>query len=183
MKVISAFGVYSIYCALKTHFTVESYDFFKYKGKLSNLSFSDFEARKDKNCFEYLRKKFNYNVEEIIKYMIANFINDKNSIYEFDYDIYLKWCSDIQACDYRLKTAMRDYEITEENIIEKKTKQGYPFLFDLLLKNKINIESFILLDNKFKFSELCDNSMPEPFLWKKYKLRCEKYRPFMEKYV
>lgn len=165
------------------HFTVESYDYFKYHGKLNNISYPKFEKRNDRHFFDRIRKSFNYDIEKITQYIIANFVNDKTYVSDFDDESYFKWSGNIQATDYNLKQLLKNYNITQENVSYKESKGDYPLLFDLLLKKKMNLESFIMLDNKFNFLDTYGSIMPEPYLWEKYKLKCEKYKPFMEKYV
>ena len=183
MKVISGYGVFCIYFALKLHFISETYDYFKYKGKLHTARYDKFIKRKDKHFFEQIRKLFNYDVDKITQYIIANLVNDKEHVSDFDMDSYLEWSGNIQATEYNLKKVLKDYNITQENIKYKESKGSYPLLFDLLLKKKMNIESFILLDEKFNFLDTYKDIMPEPYLWEKYKLKCKKYKPFMEQYV
>ena len=47
---MTGYETFSLYQALKLHFTQESYDFFKYNGK-TNVSVTTFENRKDKYHF------------------------------------------------------------------------------------------------------------------------------------
>ena len=74
---MTGYETFSLYQALKLHFTNESYDFFKYNGK-SNVSVTAFENRKDKYHFYKLSRKFT-NKEELISFIVANFIEDDTS--------------------------------------------------------------------------------------------------------
>ena len=52
---MSPFEAYKLYTAIKNHFTTESYDYFKYNGKV-RASEHTFETRKDKYMFYKLSK-------------------------------------------------------------------------------------------------------------------------------
>ena len=67
---MTPFDVYKTYLSFKNHFTKESYDFFKYKGK-TRANESTFKKRKDRYFFERMsRKKTD---QEIYDYFTASF--------------------------------------------------------------------------------------------------------------
>ena len=51
------YNAYKTYVALKNHFTSDSYDYFKYKGK-ARVKEETFLKRKDKFFFEKIEKKY-----------------------------------------------------------------------------------------------------------------------------
>jgi len=53
---VTPFQAYVAYLAVKTHFTSETYDFFKYQGKVA-AKVATFETRRDRNRFEKLSRK------------------------------------------------------------------------------------------------------------------------------
>ena len=51
------YNAYKTYVALKNHFTSDSYDYFKYKGRV-RVKEESFLKRKDKFYFEKIEKKY-----------------------------------------------------------------------------------------------------------------------------
>jgi hypothetical protein len=71
MTEVTGFAAFSLYNALKLHFTSDSYDYFKYNGK-TNVSPQSFLNRKDKYTFYKLSRK--YSLEELKDFYVANFL-------------------------------------------------------------------------------------------------------------
>ena len=67
------FNVFKIWLGLKLHFTTETYDWFKYDGRV-NCKLETFTKRNDRYFFYKLGTK--YNEKEIINYFVANFLSD-----------------------------------------------------------------------------------------------------------
>ena len=61
------YDAYKMYCALKRHFQSNTYDYFKYNGKV-RASYSTFEKRNDKYFFAKLAKH-----KDVIGFLVANF--------------------------------------------------------------------------------------------------------------
>jgi hypothetical protein len=53
----TGFAAYALWNALKLHFTSESYDYFKYKGKMK-ISDESFLKRRDRFFFAKLERKY-----------------------------------------------------------------------------------------------------------------------------
>jgi len=70
----SSFDIYTYYLAIKQHFTRESYDFFKYHGRVS-ASARAFESRRDKYYFDKLAK-----VRDAKGFILAN-VSEKPSVW------------------------------------------------------------------------------------------------------
>jgi hypothetical protein len=69
---MTPFEVYKTYLALKNHFTKDSYDYFKYGGKVS-ASVKSFESRRDRFYFEKLAK-----MRDPTSFILANLSEDTN---------------------------------------------------------------------------------------------------------
>ena len=72
---MSGYECYKQYLALKTHFTQESYNYFKYN-KTFKVEFDSYVKRKDKMFFEKISKKYTENLEE---FLISNFVSSNFS--------------------------------------------------------------------------------------------------------
>jgi len=71
---VTPFETYQSYLSMKSHFTNQKYDFFRYGGK-SRATMSSFNKRKDKYWFEKTSRK--YSDDEIV-----NFFFQENVTYE-----------------------------------------------------------------------------------------------------
>jgi hypothetical protein len=67
------FDVYKTYLAIKLHFQSDSYDYYKYGGKV-NAKLETFTRRKDRYFFYKLGTK--YGQDDILDFFVANFIAD-----------------------------------------------------------------------------------------------------------
>ena len=72
---MTPFQVYIEYLALKSHFSNEKYDYFKYNKKV-RASVASFNKRSDKYWFEKSSRK--YNDKEIIDFLVSNFVATSN---------------------------------------------------------------------------------------------------------
>ena len=70
---MTGFEVYKMYLALRQHFTKDSYDYFKYRGKV-RASEKSFEERRDRYFFKKLATK--YDGQKMLDYFVANFACD-----------------------------------------------------------------------------------------------------------
>ena len=70
---MTGYEAFSIYNALKLHFSTDSYDYFRYNGK-SNISIEVFERRKEKYYFYKLSRR--QDTEDYIQFLVSNFIVD-----------------------------------------------------------------------------------------------------------
>ena len=73
---MSPFQVYIEYLALKSHFSNEKYDYFKYNKKV-RASVASFNKRSDKYWFEKSSRK--YNDKEIVNFLVSNFVAADNT--------------------------------------------------------------------------------------------------------
>ena len=79
---MTGYETYTLYNALKLHFTKESFDFFKYHGK-TNVTSEQFENRKDKYHFYKLSRKIT-DRDEMILFLVYNFIEKENLFQSFE---------------------------------------------------------------------------------------------------
>ena len=97
---IEPYEVYKLYLAIKLHFTTKSYDVVKYKGKV-RVTPETFRKRKDMVSIKKLAR--DYKREEIIDFLVANFVSGE------------RWGGlfDIQASkryeDWKVKKNQREY--------------------------------------------------------------------------
>lgn len=172
---------YTIYLALKQHFSNENYDFFQYNGKV-RTSIKTYNKRNDRYFFEKLSRK--YDRQEIIEYFVASFIHSDNpsSLWIGDLkstgdEIYTSWKANIQALTYRFTEDLK--KLTEsqhlyECIQSNETK--HPSIIKAFLRNDITLETLFILEDILHFMKESDY---DPIL-KTINFKIKKYRPFFE---
>lgn len=172
---------YTIYLALKQHFSNENYDFLQYNGKV-RTSIKTYNKRNDRYFFEKLSRK--YDRQEIIEYFVASFIHSDNpsSLWIGDLkstgdEIYTSWKANIQALTYRFTEDLK--KLTEsqhlyECIQSNETK--HPPIIKAFLRNDITLETLFILEDILHFMKESDY---DPIL-KTINFKIKKYRPFFE---
>ena len=132
------YEVYQKYLALKTHFKNDSYDYFKYHGKLKGDR-SKFETRKDKYHFYKLSK-----MKQPVDFMVANMmvnpnfwsgdVSDEKSI-----SIYNDWLRRRDSRKYIFEQEIQKMqENFDSNIIV--TPGEHPRQMELFIRELINPE-------------------------------------------
>jgi hypothetical protein len=177
---MDAFQAYSLYLALKQHFTPgRGYDFFKYNGK-ANASKNAFETRKDKYFFHKLSKK-----DDPKAFLVANFVKFGPKTWIGDIvnepkheDAYIAWMKRKESMAYMLKTDLECIESIETDL--KVTDGQYPKLLALYMRNKIGLETIIILDYYLKFLKRWDSEIQDRAFWPDIYSLCVAYRPFVE---
>jgi hypothetical protein len=179
----TGFAAFALYNALKLHFTSSSYDYIKYHGK-TNVSKDTFLRRKDKYSFYRLSRK--YSLDELRDFYIANFIyGDSTWVGEMTgpngEEVYKKWQKINQSLTYRFESdIVRIMEQADKpDDLIKVPLDGHPPLLMGAMQNDIYIETLVILNDIMKFFPLWDKKISEDIIWPSWKLKCEKYTPFV----
>ena len=182
---MTGYEAFCLYSSLKLHFTTESYDFFKYNGKVST-SVEAFENRKDKWYFYKLSRRFN-NKEQGQDFLVANFVADSNAwignLLQNDADInYSIRQRAIQSLTYSFTTDITNLFNTfndEPNEILKCHDGQYPYLLQRYLHEGISIESMCILNSLLNFLPTWDKKINDTIRYPNLSLRFKKYTPFI----
>lgn len=187
---LSGFDVYRLYVALKTHFHSETYNFFESNGRI-RANKSSYQRRRDRYFFERLAKRFSGRDSfELLDYFVANLATNANlwvgdMLAETCEQNYLDWCRRIQSLDYTfecdceiLLNEIEKRDIAFDGLFETKD-QMHPLLLQMVMRDQICIESFIILDNMLHFFKHWDREMSDDYVWKAFELRCRNYKPFL----
>ena len=174
---MTEFEAYIQFLALKLHFTSDHYDYFKYNGK-HNASLASFEKRTDKRFFKRLAKR-NIN---IVEYCVANLIDGKEWISEFEDRVWTEWLSRNQSIEYNF---INDAEKLLTNaqyfdIIFNSDKGNHPKLIKAYLGKKISLETLVIFEKLLRFRKTFDKEIKEQFIWPKVSQLIRKYEPFVE---
>ena len=180
---IGDFQAYTTYLSLKLHFTSDSYDYFKYNGKVS-ASPESLDKRKDKYFFKRLAKK--YEESEIVDFFVSNLILGKIWIGDMDNDAYEKRKGRIQSLEYIFKNDIEmlltnpqngDILFNSDEIFD--CKKGHPYLLKAYLGKKVCLETLVILNKLLVYSKQFDTEISEKFIWPKVSLLLRKYEPFV----
>lgn len=180
---MSAYDTYSMFIALKNHFTQSNYDFVKYNGK-TNTSKDAFQSRKDRFQFQKLCRK--YKPEEMKDFIISNMIKGKNWVGDFlDDDAhqnFVDYTKRKQAFTYtfanELNTMMN--EVNNPKDLFKIKDQQYPKILSDYFTGKISLETLAVLNKYVKFSDAFDLKLGEDdVMWSKIRLLIQKVLPFV----
>ena len=182
MMKVTPYETYQTYLSMKSHFTNPKYDFFKYGGK-SRATVSSFNKRKDKYWFEKTSRK--YSDDEIVNFLLANFVttdNPKNlwigEIINSGERTYSDWTRRQQSITYLFKD--ESSKLLEENKLEElfECSKGHPIILKRFLGGDISLETFVIYDIIFAFSEKFDEKLLDP-VWETISLKIRKYKPFL----
>ena len=176
---------YTSYLAVRNHFK-SNYDYFKYNGKIK-VNEDKFRTRRDHYQFEKLARI--YDREKFIQYLVANFIQDEDYILGMSQGRAMmnhkKWQKNIESFNYQFKEdiqTLREYHSQFDSLfITGADGEVHPFAFKLYLREKININTLVVLNKLINYSGVWskqENTMLNDFLFV-----LNKYTPFMYSYV
>ena len=154
---VTPFETYQSYLSMKSHFTNQKYDFFRYGGK-SRATMASFNKRKDKYWFEKTSRK--YSDDQIVDFLLANFVttdNPKNlwigEIINSGERTYADWTRRQQSISYLFKEEcsklLEEYKLDELfdpvcETVSLKIRKYKPFLsinvtqFKKILREMVN---------------------------------------------
>lgn len=165
---MKAFEAYKLYNAIHLHFTT-GYDFFKYNGKTRVTKETFLYKERSKYHYGKLAEKYGYTKTDLIKFLIFVFSRyDIKWIGEvFDKNIeksFLHYTGFVDSFSYNIPKELQ--EVLEgkdlKPLFRKNQDIGLPHILYLYLKNKISIETIIILDIA------SGNKMIDPYWKKKY---------------
>jgi hypothetical protein len=181
---ITGYEAFCLYQSIKLHFTSDSYDFHKYGGK-SKVSVEAFENRKDKYFFYKLSRRLP-NREELISFIVANFVTDENcwvgNLLEESSEIaYRQRQKVIQSISYTFESDCSKLfdDINEPNEIIKVVDGNYPVLLTKSLRKEIEIETLCILNKLLNFFPMWNKNITDNIRWPSYEKKVVKYTAFI----
>lgn len=187
MITMDEFSVYRFYLALKLHFTTDNYDVIKQQGKVRATKKSLYK-RKDISFIK--RIATTYNDEEVVNFLIANFVSGDRWGGLFDQqakETYLLWKKRIESLTYTFtKEIEQCFQYAEDNCISFNslifniTNNTHPYIIRAYLGNSISIETIVILDQLFDFVSTYDNSLDDKIVWPDISRLIKKYTPFLK---
>jgi hypothetical protein len=173
-----SFSAYVKYLAFKRHFTTDSYDYFKYNGKV-RASIDSFQSRNDSFFFLKLARKDDY--ENII---LANMI-EKPDIWVRDileqegHNRYIKWKKRMDSLGYIFKsdinTMLDEYE---DNFVVRDGQ--HPHIMTMMLQKKISLETFTIMTHLANIFPYWDKKIVDKVVSRDIMKKSRKYKPFLD---
>jgi len=177
---MDAFETYRHYLALKSHFTLKTYDFFKYNGKVK-ASRDMFETRKDKFFFHKLSKH-----KDLTNFLVSIFVYGKKDLWigdlvrnEESEQMYTEWQKVRQSLTYIFT---HDLDLFNDDLLSSfvSVDGQHPHALKLLMRKEIHLETFIILNDILHFVPSWNRDIVENIIWPEIRLKCKKYHPFLE---
>ena len=184
MKAIEA---YQTYLAVKQHFSDNSYDYFKYNGRI-RLNESIFHTRKDRFFYEKLARKFSDKPDdELRNYFVSNLSqNPKVWIRELvgirAEETYTKWKAYQESLTYNLLQDVAKIDESHEGDFSSLflCRDGqHPALLNLYTNSEIAIETLIGCDILMECFDRWNKEIDDTIIWPNIYLFCQRYRPFL----
>jgi hypothetical protein len=179
---LNEFETYCLFVSLRQHFTKETYDYFKYKGKVKT-SLNSFTSRRDRFMFQKLSKL--HNAETLCDFIVANIVCGKTWIGDFlddeAEDNYKKFLKINQALSYHFQNELDNIfsEYAPKHSF-KVQKNSYPPILMMYMSGRVSIQTMIVLDNFIRYTSRWNQTYHDDPIWVKHHLLFMKYAPFLK---
>ena len=181
------FDVYKTYLAVKLHFASDTYDYYKYDGKV-NAKLDTFTKRKDRYFFHKLSTR--YAESDILDFFVANFLADSkrwigNLLANDGRDVYLDYKKRKEAFAYHFKQECGTIasDLGRRNISFNDgfipSNGQHPRILRLLIQRKISYQTAVVLDHFLGFTKNWDKEITEKVVWPEISLKVSRVKPFV----
>ena len=173
------FDAYKTYIALKLHFTSNTYDYFKYAGKVP-ATYDSFTKRKDRYQFSKLAKKDG----ELVDFIVSNFISERPPKWAGDLlddranKNYKEWQKRQQSFTYIFQNDLECIPDLRKAV--KVVDHQHPELLKLLLQNEVSPETLIIINKLSPIFKMWDENIHDSIVWPTQRLRLQKYTEFIK---
>ncbi len=176
------FDAYCLYLAINNHFNTESYDFFKYNGKVP-VKLPAFLKRNDKYHFAKLARLYHKDLKD---FLVANLYKQKYYVRNL-----LEQECEQNYKDYKKIKQKMTYAITEDmrylfdkykhiDIVLGIKDGQHSNLIREYLGGRIRPVTIIAADKVFNIFDDYDNMMDEKFIWPRERKRLDNLAPFLD---
>ena len=181
------FDVYKTYLAVKLHFASDTYDYYKYDGKV-NAKLDTFTKRKDRYFFHKLSTR--YAETDILDFFVANFLADSkrwigNLLANDGRDVYLDYKKRKEAFAYHFKQECGTIasDLGRRNVSFNDgfipPNGQHPRILRLLIQRKISYQTAVVLDHFLGFTKNWDKEITEKVVWPEISLKVTRVKPFV----
>ena len=177
MTHLSGYETFCLYLAIKNHFKLDNYNYFKYNGKTKNVSKESFLSRRDRFQFEKLARK----CDNPMIHMMVNFLQDKTWIGDMldddAFDATKRYVKKVQSMSYVFKNELEQYDNLKS--LFKVEDNGYPMILNEYMRGDMSFETIIILDTFVGFIAKFDAKLKDDYLWSKFSFKARKFAPFL----
>ena len=177
MTHLSGYETFCLYLAIKNHFKLDNYNYFKYNGKTKNVSKESFLSRRDRFQFEKLARK----CDNPMIHMMVNFLQDKTWIGDMldddAFDATKRYVKKVQSMSYVFKNELEQYDNLKS--LFKVEDNGYPMILNEYMRGDVTLETIIILDTFVGFIAKFDAKLKDDYLWSKFSFKARKFAPFL----
>jgi len=173
-----SFNAYVKYLALKRHFTTDSYDYFKYNGKV-RASIDSYRSRNDSFFFLKLARKDDY--ENII---LANMIEKpdiwvRDILEEEGQNRYVNWKKRMDSLGYIFKSDINSMlDEYEDNFVVRDGQ--HPHIMTMMLQKKISLETFTIMTHLANIFPYWEQKIVDKIVSRDIMKKSRKYKPFLD---
>lgn len=173
----AGYNTFRLYLALKAHFNKPNYDFFKHdNGKAIKATPASYIKRNDRYFFEKLAVH-----SDPQGFLVANFAHNTN-FWIGDYHLaeatYIKWRTHIEGLDYYFERDLKTIDVPLNQLFSI-VPGRLPRAIELLLNNKISLETLVILVDCCKIMPHWNRVLKDVFVWDFLGLLLKKYQPFV----
>ena len=171
---MSGFQAYTIYSALKLHYTQENFDDYKYNFK-TRVNPKSYEKLRFKYSFEKLASKYKTR-EDLIEFYTSNFIAGCSWVMDMNETNLNARRGRLESLTYRFKTDIN--KLSEYDFNELcSCKDGENILINEFCKENINIETISMIDLMVNFIKPLLSELNDPLGMKRdHALMAMKYK-------
>jgi hypothetical protein len=176
---MKSFDLYVYYLALKQHFTKDSYDYFRYGGKVS-ASTRAFEGRNDRYYFDKLAK-----LKDPRSFILANIVERGAQVWVGELVnsdaaevAYNSWLKRNQSLTYSFSNELGQLDDDFDTNFRLENG-GHPPLLKLYLRGVVSIETLVILVHLTGCYNKWSKAMEYDPVWQEVAMKVRKYQPFM----
>ena len=181
------FDVYKTYLAIKLHFASDTYDYYKYGGKV-NAKLDTFTKRKDRYFFHKLSTK--YGQDDILDFFVANFLSDSkrwigNLLANDGRGVYLDYKKRKESFSYHFKSEcgviasdLSSRSLSFDDGFSVPNGQ-HPRMLRLLIQKKYSYQTAVVLNHFLGFIKNWDKEITEKIVWPEISLKVARVKPFI----
>ena len=187
---MTGFESYKLYLAIWQHFSLSrDYNYFKYKGKLGNITGKAYENRSDKYFFEALGAR---NKGDLLQYYVANFAHHGSEVQwigdlhsKESEDVYVQWQKRVQSLTYIFEEDLKEVNEfliargLEFDRLFDVEEDEHPLIFRFVQQRMIEVESYIIMDKILGFSKQIAKKIKESYIFPSEQYRYDRYAEFL----
>ena len=173
---LSGYETFCLYLALKNHFNLDSYDYFKYNGKTRHIAKETYLCRRDRFQFEKLAR----NCDNMQDHLVANLLKDKTWVGDLLEDEAFDNTNAYVKINQSMSYIFRN-ELERIGDIKSALRfvGQYPNIIPILINGTISYQTFVILNYFIQFIPIFDAKLPDDFIWSKFSFKAKKFAPFI----